>query len=73
MQPSAPSWHRHLLILAVMSIVLIYPSKPSTVVRVKSAVTSNIANAQSRQPVQQNARAVGLVLAIAALLQSGHQ
>jgi hypothetical protein len=72
MRPSARPWSRRVLILIAILICLMYPSSPVPVVYLKHSRTEKTTNARASHPLKKQ-EAVGLLIAIAALLQSGRQ
>jgi hypothetical protein len=75
MRPPARPWSRRFLIAAALLLVLVFPQKPVKIADVTPVVTSyrNTAQVKSGPPFKRDQRALGLVLALAVLLQSGHQ
>ena len=65
-------WSRRVLILIAILMCLMYPSSPRSVVYIKHSAIDRTANAKARPPLKKK-ETVGFLLAIAALLQSGHQ
>jgi hypothetical protein len=72
MRPPARPWSRRVLILIAILICLMYSSSPKSVVYLKYAAMDKTANAPAGHPLKKK-EAVGFLLAIAALLQSGRQ
>jgi hypothetical protein len=75
MRPPARPWSRRFLVIIALFFVLVFPRRPVKVEDVAPATIGyrNTVQVKPGPPLKRDQRALGLVLALAVLLQTGHQ